>query len=267
MAKGGVITGTVTTPQGEPVIAARVSAILVRDSRDRPVRSGGGQVAWTDDRGIYRVYGLQTGCYLVAVNGAQFWYPGYAYEGDVPVYHPSSPRDAAKEVSVQIGQEVSGVDIRYRSEQGHAISGTFTGSTGPDLSEAVLMPQAVLMNVSSSSVQARSFNPYRENPRSFALYGVPDGNYQLIGQSYIGAEGGSASAPRRLTVKGADVTGVELALVPLGSVAGRVTLETLKEGERTSECKNKQGAEETIAVVTRSEDRQELFAGILYPAE
>jgi len=262
MTKGGVITGTVTTQSGEPVIAARAVAILAHDSLGHATRMSGGPSGWTDDRGVYRIFGLQSGSYLVAINGGQSWYPGYPYEGDVPVYYPSSTRDGAKEVNVQNGQEVSGIDIRYRSKQGHVISGTFTGSTGTNQAEAILI------NVADSIVQARSLNSSRENTTSFALYGVPDGDYQLVGQSYGGVEGGSSSAARRVTVKGADVTGVELALTPFGSVAGKFTLETLKDADLGPDCKDRQRAsvEEALTRIRRDQKSdKDFYSGFLYP--
>src|SRR5438876_1977001 len=61
--------------------------------------------------------------------------------------------------------------------------------------------------------------------RTFQLNGVSDGNYE------IGAVGGGGpntemafSAARRVTVKGSDVTGIELALAPLASITGRVNI-------------------------------------------
>jgi hypothetical protein len=210
------------------------------------------------------VYGLQSGSYLVSINGGQFFIPGYAYEGDVPVYHPSSTRDSAKEVGVQTGQEIAGIDIRYRSVPGHAISGKFTGSTGPD--EAGNSNTAVLIDFASSSFFAAANNPYRENSRSFAFYGVPDGDYNLIGQSYSGP--GNASAPRRVTMKGADVTGIELAMAPLGSIAGRLKLETLKEVEVSPDCRDKRSAilEETAVLIRRDEkNEKERIWDVLYP--
>jgi hypothetical protein len=97
---------------------------------------------------------------------------------------------------------------------------------------------------------------------------VPDGDYQLIGYTDAEGEGGSASAPRRVTVKGADITGIELALSPLGSVTGHFTLETLKRGEHGAECKDKQGAllEETVAELRRDQKNdKDHLTEILYP--
>ena len=232
--------------------AFRVSALLVRDSTGRPLRLQSGPGALTDDRGVYRIYGLQSGSYLVSVNGGQFYASNYAYGGEVPVYYPSGTRDSAAEVPVAAGQEVTGVDIRYRGERGHAISGTITGVTESDPSAGGGVSVS-LIDPASGAVQSSSFIPPRENSRAFALYGVPDGEYQLIAQVNIAGEGSAASSPRRVAVRGADVTGIQLALTPLGSIKGRITLETLPDDERKSVCKELRtlSLEEAMVVVRR----------------
>ena len=131
MIKGAVITGTVTNSTGEPVVAVRVSATRVRDADGRPARGAAAPSRETDDLGVYRLYGLQSGTYLVAANGSSFSYSSpSAYDGDAPTYHPSTTRDAASEITVRIGDEISGIDIRYRGERGHIVSGTVSGSIG-----------------------------------------------------------------------------------------------------------------------------------------
>ena len=71
MVRGGAITGTVTNSIGEPVIAVRVRAMLIRDAKGQPLRSPliGALEQPTDDRGIYRIYGLPPGTYLVSAGG------------------------------------------------------------------------------------------------------------------------------------------------------------------------------------------------------
>ena len=58
MIRGGAITGTVTNALGEPIVAMRVRAIMVRDARGevpKVVTFGFGSTEQaTDDRGIYR---------------------------------------------------------------------------------------------------------------------------------------------------------------------------------------------------------------------
>src|SRR6266852_908475 len=64
--KGGVISGTVTNGAGEPVVNATVRVWRIRDSEGKPIQSGvQTRDRVTDDRGYYRLYGLQAGSYVV----------------------------------------------------------------------------------------------------------------------------------------------------------------------------------------------------------
>src|SRR5215469_11735685 len=78
MIKGGVITGKVTDAHGQPVVQVPVHAVRLRDEKGRPARSGsklfgnsGSGQDHTDDRGIYRLYGLEPGIYLVNAGGGE----------------------------------------------------------------------------------------------------------------------------------------------------------------------------------------------------
>ena len=65
MPRGGVIAGTVLDEHGEPAVGTQVR--VYRYNRQSGVRTP--QLAGndaTDDRGMYRIYGLQIGDYLVA---------------------------------------------------------------------------------------------------------------------------------------------------------------------------------------------------------
>jgi hypothetical protein len=62
LARGGVVTGRVTDPMGEPAVAAQVQAHLVIDGR---VATDQHQ-DMTDDRGEFRLFGLMPGEYLLS---------------------------------------------------------------------------------------------------------------------------------------------------------------------------------------------------------
>ena len=256
MTKGGVITGTVTNSLGEPVVAARVRAIRVREIDGRPIRAlSYGNERVTDDRGVYRLYGLRSGAYIVAVSGqSTFGFsPPSLYDGNAPTYYPSSTRDAAVEVTVRTGDEASSIDIRYRGERGHAVSGTLSGAI--EGGQPMGGIGVILAHASTGLVEAQEFVQFRDRSRSFAFYGVPDGEYDVTARR--GFESDSvASLPRRVTVKGGDVTGIELVLAPVGSIAGNVIVETLKEAERKPECGGKsQASVEEIVISARRDDK------------
>lgn len=70
MQRGGVITGMITGEDGEPLINAQVRAMRYDTSSGfKRLQSNG--YANTDDRGVYRMFGLQPGDYIVAATQNQ----------------------------------------------------------------------------------------------------------------------------------------------------------------------------------------------------
>jgi hypothetical protein len=259
--KGGVITGRVTDASGEPVAGAAVLATQVRDEAGRkPTRMVFQREDRTDDRGVYRIYGLDPGGYVVAVGGGRYTNPGSQNpaEGDVPTYHPSSTRDDAGEVDVVVGAEVSGVNITHRGERGHVISGSVAGvnSDGAQ-TPAVGMVETVNINLArmpGGAVVGSTFVVVRESRRGFSFRGLPDGEYELVARLGFPGKDGSVSAPRRVTVRGGDVTGVELVLAPLGSVAGRFALEPRAASGQKGKCAARDSALAEIVVAARRDE-------------
>jgi hypothetical protein len=248
--KGGVITGTVTSSAGEPVVQVAVRATLIRDANGKAADARRFAIdKVTDDRGVYRFYGLVAGTYVVSAGGrGRYWYATNAYDTDSPTYAPSSRRDTAAEIAVRAGEETGGVDIRYRGETGHAVSGFASGLSSPN---SYIPTNITLTQVVNGVPQASFFSFQPPNSKGFAFYGVPDGDYDLIAQSTLGVNETVASEPRRITVKGADINGIELVVKALGSISGHVALET----SAAIECKNKRRPtfSETLLVARRSE--------------
>jgi hypothetical protein len=236
MVRGAVITGTVTNAAGEPVIGVGVRAIMVRNAKGETPR--GVAAAYlerpTDDRGIYRLFGLPGGTYLVSAGGATNSQRNILnrYDADLPTFSPSSNRDTAAEITIRPGEEIN-TDIRYRGEPGHIISGSMKivgGSNG----------SVSLLAVGSELLTANAFQ--LPGTRGFEFSGIADGEYDITATEIKppSAPGQQPdylmSEPRRVVVKGADVTGLELIPRPLSSVTGRVVLVPAKvaacEGKR-----------------------------------
>src|SRR6185503_21127871 len=131
-------TGTVTNSLGEPVIAVRVRATMVRDPRGETPRSLFTTEQPTDDRGVYRIYGLRPGTYIVRAGGPGFSPSFNPYDTDAGTFAPSSTSDSAAEVAGHSGDD-STIDIRYRGEPGHVISGA-TKSSSPNGASISLAP-------------------------------------------------------------------------------------------------------------------------------
>jgi Carboxypeptidase regulatory-like domain len=261
MTRGGVITGRVTNANGEPVIAVAVTAVKVRDAEGAPARGGyPSRPRFTNDRGVYRIYGLTPGTYVVAANRRDnnFRLISAPYDDELPAYHPAATNRAeAAEIKVSAGAEVTGVDIRYGSSHGHTISGVVSGGKGIVTRPAVsLQLYGAQGELSGASAYIR---PGDDN-RGFAFYGLPDGEYVVIARS-IGDDQGLAAEPARIKLSGADVAGIELKLDPLGSVSGRVVIDSLPN---SCDTKRKISPERSSIVLMRDDLRADALPFLRY---
>jgi hypothetical protein len=266
MARGGVITGRVTDEFGEPMVGVQVSADRVADSEGKPDRGAPTKNEMysprtTDDRGVYRIYGLEAGAYVVGVNVASPIFAGMGRTSrEPPTYHPSSPRGAAVEVNLRGAEEVSGVDIRARGGRGRSISGTVSGETQ---GEGFINGVAVMLYGAADKHLAGMATLIGD--QNFSLRGVEDGEYELMATRFSESMDFALSPPRRVAVRGADVNGIELKLLKLGSVSGRVVIEAPK-----AECKatfDQFKVEESLIELKREDRTPGVFASGLFPME
>jgi hypothetical protein len=130
------------------------------------------------------------------------------------------------EVIVHSGEEVT-ADIQYRGDPGQVISGTLAGltQTSSQFSMGSATGTVTLTDVRSRTVLMLSPASSLTN-NTFAFYGVSDGEYEIVAQQYLPSREIMMSAPRRVKVQGADITGVNLSLVPLASISARLVPES-----------------------------------------
>ncbi|HEY0077512.1 MAG TPA: carboxypeptidase-like regulatory domain-containing protein [Pyrinomonadaceae bacterium] len=262
--KGGVITGTVTDENGEPLVAARVRAVYLHDLDGRAHPASGqfyGLERQTDDRGVYRIYGLPPGVYLVGAGGfSRFFAFSLASDREVPTYYPSSSRDGASEVTVRAGQETGGVDIRYRVEPGHSISGRVEGSI--DLGDersgvSISLTHAATGMTEFTGIDGRG----GDSNRTFKFDAVADGEYELSARYISKGEMLQTSQPMRVSVRGADTSGLTLRLAALAKVSGRVQLDSATYADaarQKNECAGRDApaaSPREVAVILRRDPR------------
>ncbi len=117
--RGGVITGRVTDANGKPLIAAQIIVYVVREIRGGPEtehhyevwRERHDEMYHTDDRGIYRIYGLPKGRYIVSSGDSGHINPTLS---NLPrAWHPGvSEERPARRLEIDDGVEIADVDIR-----------------------------------------------------------------------------------------------------------------------------------------------------------
>ena len=192
LARGGVITGRVLDVAGDPLADVTVQAWRLTYMTPAAGRVMSTRSFPTNDRGEFRLYGLQPGRYFVSGTlGA----PGMA---EAPTFYPGTSTTAdALAIEVRAGQESSGVSIQLVPNPYGAVAGTVTDSKGGPYTGAVVWlissrPDGVSLN----SVQLTAIP---DSTGRFKIVNVSPGNYRLEVMSRawlekIGESGGIGSA-------------------------------------------------------------------------
>lgn len=257
MVKGGVITGKVTNSKGDPIVGVPVHAEALNNPSTSPTEFLGAGGAESDDRGIYRIYGLKPGPYVIKAGGqGQFGLAAAnGFDLDVPTYYPSANRDTAIPVAVRSGDETTGIDIKYFGTEGHRISGFLLGAINPGASAANGAIAIILSTAGTQSVLSMTLASPMDQRRAFGFNGIADGEYDLFAGFQTGQQTDpSLVATKRVTVRGGDVTGVELTLAQLASIAGTFMLDPIKPEDRCDQRRSQ--LIETVFAARRDDPRK-----------
>lgn len=257
MIKGGVITGKVTNSKGDPIVGVPVHAVNLNNPSFSATDFLGASGGESDDRGIYRIYGLRPGQYVVNAGGpGQFGLAASnGFDLDVPTFYPSATRDTAIPVMVRSGDETTGIDIKYSGAEGHRISGFVVGGINSGTSAMNGAIAIMLSPAGTQSVLSMAIASPLDQRRAFGFNGIGDGEYDLSAVFQTGQQNeASLVATKRVTVRGGDVTGVELTLVQLAAIAGSIVLDPIKQEDT---C-DKRGAQliETVFAARRDEPKK-----------
>ena len=235
LVRGGVITGRVTNAEGKPVAAEPVS-VTEGDQDPRRRRS-----AWvmpdsefeTDDRGVYRVYGVPAGRYVVSV-GQEVNNNSVHVGGRAPLYartfHPNATDAAqAKVVEVFAGGEARDVDIVVAdAPKTYAARGRIVDEAGKPVVGVTYWWAP--MNGDQKSVGAMGSEGLPTNADGeFVVRNLLPGRYAVLAEDAGGVGvvplGNNYSDITLFEVGDADVSGLVVKIHPGASVSGTVALE------------------------------------------
>lgn len=268
IARGAVISGTVRDPNGEPAAGVRMQVLAydidstgARTLQSRTFSNSGNGLLMTDDRGVYRIYGLRPGEYYVqaspassgiggrAVSPAEFeWAQRAMAPGGspgappapgqsmtlAPVYYPGTmdPSTAAA-ITVKAGEERSGVDFAFSFIPTAEVSGVIRGPDG----SAPKLSQASLVRPDGMRVQMGSTLFIRpDSDGRFSVANVPPGQYVLAARGSMQDSGNPTPGPMavasmplwamaEVSVNGRDISGLELTLAPGLTVSGKIVFD------------------------------------------
>ena len=227
--RGGVITGRVVDSRGRPIVNTTVDLIQLDDtgrSHPRSTPISDGSMYLTDDRGVYRIYGLASGRYKVSVGTAPgssvIRFPGGYYPR---TFHPDA-RDETSAAIVEIVEagEADSVDITVSSfartfsvsgrivdaETGKGIKGLVCGY-GAIGADGAYNGSVGVLNVQTTSSGEFFFNGL--TPGRYAVFAVNEENTE------------SYSDPTAFEITNSDISGVEVKVRHGASISGIAVIE------------------------------------------
>jgi protocatechuate 3,4-dioxygenase beta subunit len=250
LVRGGVITGRVTDADGRPLIARTVSLQVVDEGgRKQDARNiqniqnlmTAFEMFQTDDRGVYRIFGLRAGRYVVSAGGdsnmALVTGTGAEF---ARVWHlDATDENQAKVLEVAAGGEVTGVDIRLGvTKKTYEASGRVVDDeTGKPIEGA-----SVIYTKSGDAGEILGFSlpvatPKTDEQGNFRFSGLTPGQYRLSLADFTsfltGGGSGYYSDGTRFEIQSADVAGVEIRAKRGATISGVAVIEDADQSAKS----------------------------------
>jgi protocatechuate 3,4-dioxygenase beta subunit len=228
--RGGAVTGRVTDSEGKPVVEGFVT-LFAADPRERKQGQPRQVVFATDDRGVYRAWGVGPGRYLVyAGRGKEDNYRNGDEQGFFPqTFYPSVTDEAqAKPIEVIVGSETEDIDITLgKLVRTYTASGRVVGEDGKPVANAEITVSPFAPG--ERRFTGTMFGGARTDEQGEFLIGglVPGewGTWATMGEMFSASQGTSYSNPVMFSLTDADVTGLEIKMRRGASISGVVAIE------------------------------------------
>jgi hypothetical protein len=230
LAPGGVITGKITDHLGGPVIAQRVSLRrYTADNRTAPVLSptSGQSMFETDDRGIYRLFGLQAGLYILSVGAEGVSRTNKAY---ARTFYPGvNDEKEAKTIKVIEGGETTDIDIKLpRPEKLYEAKGRVVDAGAGRPLAGVQISYSSLNDGPGGGATGMAAEP-TDAQGEFVIQGLPAGKYAALMRTDSGSE--YYSDPTQFEIHEGAVEGLEVKAYRCASISGVVVIEGASDPE------------------------------------
>ncbi|MDQ3652333.1 MAG: carboxypeptidase regulatory-like domain-containing protein, partial [Acidobacteriota bacterium] len=230
--KGGVITGRITDPDGIPVIGESVHLEPLDNNNNQPrnlvYNSRPGME--TDDRGIYRIYGLAGGRYRVGAGddptGERFRMGGRR-GFHMRVYYPNvSDKAEAKIIDVAEGSEATEIDITLGPlAQTYKVSGrVVSAESGQPVAGVILSYGKIAKDGQRLGSYGSGIGMGANARGEFTIDNVLPGRYGTFVSTRDGNDG-LYSDTAIFEVADRDVTGIEVKVHTGMTISGSVVVE------------------------------------------
>jgi len=232
----GVMAGTVTDEDGEPVRGAQVQAMRYGYVERRRQMYPAGW-AETNDLGAFRLFGLSPGRYYISANLDQpdfRWGPRARREGEsrqelgyAPTYYPGTvDAGAAAQIEVAPGSEVRGLQFALQRVPTVRIRGKVTNLPSKRPGRGAF----VYLQPRGSARFGFMFEPGELDPEgNFEIRGVGPGSYTVTAGYQEGER--LIAGRKQVEVTGADVDGVLIEIGEGLELTGTVRVEGAGEAD------------------------------------
>ncbi len=224
MDRGGVVTGKVTLADGRPAVEERVNVVPAEQTDHQMSMTSSGTVFQTDDRGIYRVFGLPSGKYKIFVGqGSDTFFgryagrPMYARTFYTDIANPAEP----KVVEVGEGAEATNIDITIaESIKGFAATAIVIDS---ETNKPIANLRFGLQKVSGERTDFISPSVQSDRLGKFRFENLQPGKYSIVNMPQPNSDMRGDSVPFEIVDQ--DVTGLMVKALRGASLSGTLVIE------------------------------------------
>jgi carboxypeptidase family protein len=233
LTRGGVITGRITDADGRPIIEQRVSVFQLDERGQKVMPPFYTMLSFgTDDRGVYRIYGLTPGRYKVGVGDdsgtIRIGFGGARY---TRTYYPDvTDESKASVVEVSAGGEASGIDIKIGgpSKSFMASGRVVDADSGKPLPD--LLYGYGMLSADQKSIGGFGWtNNHTSSTGEFRLEGLSRGRFGAFVVSPQPTE--FYSEPVIFEITDANISGLEIKVRRGASISGLVAVENTSDPE------------------------------------
>src|SRR5262245_26841560 len=218
--RGGVITGRVTDAEDRPVIAAGILLLQVNEKGEPKSDFYLEILHWmeTDDRGVYRLYGVPAGRYVIGVGGEQLHLR--ANPRLPATFHPDvSDRKQARVIEVKADEVVESIDIRIgESRKTYEASGRVVDA---DSGQVIPNIRLLCLGFNDNNRPPKHVPVVTNDQGQFKITELISGRYALYLQDED-VSGPYYSEGTRFVVNDGDVSGLEVKAFRGSTVSGIV---------------------------------------------
>lgn len=241
LVRGGVVTGRISDAEGHPLIGEPVS-VMPKDATEPSTQMYmlGGPRNQTDDRGIYRIYGLGPGNYTVSAGqasagGGAASVMGMGGSQYLRTYFPGvEDKTRATIIEIKEGSEIKNVDITVNKPgSGFAVAGRVIDAESGAPVASVYIGHSVL-DASGQQVGGMNFTGNQSDTNGkFRLEGLRPGRYSIYTFA-AGAQNADYSEPVTFEVTDGDLTGIEIKVRRGATISGVAVIENNSDPAATA---------------------------------